>query len=354
MVTATHAVEQKDGHKPSDAEFNPRTIQIPSSAWSSFTAFQKQFWEVRAVFPRLFRILTPLKIQIKKNQFDTVLFFESGAIFELYENDAWIGHQEFNLKLVDRVNMCVVGIPDSSFSFWAGKFISKGYKVGKVTHGETAQGVAGRLAGGKAKGGSVTTDGRTEGRALNQVMKTNTLAGSDLETGDDTGHCVAVIERSDNTFGVCVRDFASGQSKLCAFVDDMHRVKLETIIRRVRARELIHIEGNLGEATTQMLQRALPESCQWKPQHEREVLTYEGTRETLRAIFPPPEDAMDDEEYAGVPAAIHEMLDEPEAIRALGLTITHLHQLNIESDGRNKDLKGETQKSPASLDGARS
>jgi DNA mismatch repair protein MSH6 len=42
-----------------------------------------------------------------------------------------------------------------SFDLWAGKFLAKGYKVGKVDQAETALGAEMRLAAskGKAKGG---------------------------------------------------------------------------------------------------------------------------------------------------------------------------------------------------------
>ena len=63
---------------------------VPKSAWSSFTPFEKQFWE------------------IKQDHFDTVLFFQKGKFYELYEDDALIGHQEFDLKLTDRVKMKMV------------------------------------------------------------------------------------------------------------------------------------------------------------------------------------------------------------------------------------------------------
>ena len=39
--------------------------------------------------------------------------------FELYEDDARIGHQQFDLKLTDRVKMAMVGVPEMSFGFWA-------------------------------------------------------------------------------------------------------------------------------------------------------------------------------------------------------------------------------------------
>ena len=43
--------------------------------------------------------------------FDTVLFFQKGKFFELYEEDARIGHREFDLKLTERVKMCMVSVP---------------------------------------------------------------------------------------------------------------------------------------------------------------------------------------------------------------------------------------------------
>jgi DNA mismatch repair protein MSH6 len=52
--------------------------------------FEKQFWT------------------IKQNHYDTVLFFQKGKFFELYEDDAQIGHQEFDLKLTERVRMKMV------------------------------------------------------------------------------------------------------------------------------------------------------------------------------------------------------------------------------------------------------
>lgn len=39
--------------------------------------------------------------------------------FELYEDDARVGHQEFDLKLTARVKMSMVGVPEMSFDFWA-------------------------------------------------------------------------------------------------------------------------------------------------------------------------------------------------------------------------------------------
>jgi DNA mismatch repair protein MSH6 len=83
-------IRDKEGNRPGHADYDKRTIYIPKSSWGEFTPFEKQFWE------------------IKQNHYDTVLFFQKGKFYELYEDDALIGHQEFDLKLTDRVKMKMV------------------------------------------------------------------------------------------------------------------------------------------------------------------------------------------------------------------------------------------------------
>jgi hypothetical protein len=43
-----------------------------------------------------------------------------------------LGHQLFDLKLTDRVNMCMAGVPQSSFEAWASKFIGLDLKVDEM------------------------------------------------------------------------------------------------------------------------------------------------------------------------------------------------------------------------------
>ena len=83
-------MRDKDGVRPGEPGYDPRTLYIPKSAWNEFTPFEKQFWE------------------IKQNHFDTILFFQKGKFLELYEEDARVGHREFDLKLTQRVKMSMV------------------------------------------------------------------------------------------------------------------------------------------------------------------------------------------------------------------------------------------------------
>jgi DNA mismatch repair protein MSH6 len=54
----------------------------------------------------------------------------------MFENDADVGQRELNLKLTDRVNMRMVGVPEKAFGRWALKLIEKGYKV-RASHALT-------------------------------------------------------------------------------------------------------------------------------------------------------------------------------------------------------------------------
>ncbi|KAI7515712.1 hypothetical protein KC316_g21367, partial [Hortaea werneckii] len=76
-----------DRHPPDHPDYDPRTLYIPPMAWGKFSPFEKQYWEIKCKF------------------WNTIVFFKKGKFYELYENDATVGHQLFDLKLTDRVNM---------------------------------------------------------------------------------------------------------------------------------------------------------------------------------------------------------------------------------------------------------
>lgn len=94
-------IQDMERNRKGDSEYDPRTIYIPPAAWAAFSPFETQYWE------------------IKQKYWDTVVFFKKGKFYELYENDATIGHQLFDLKLTDRVNMRMVGVPEMSLDHWA-------------------------------------------------------------------------------------------------------------------------------------------------------------------------------------------------------------------------------------------
>ena len=52
-----------------------------------------------------------------------------GQFYEMFEKDADIGHRELHLKLTDRTNMRMCGVPEGQFANYANQLVAKGYKV---------------------------------------------------------------------------------------------------------------------------------------------------------------------------------------------------------------------------------
>ncbi|KAF8636930.1 hypothetical protein AX17_003181 [Amanita inopinata Kibby_2008] len=322
-------VRDKDGKRPGDPKYDPRTLYVPPKVWKEFTPFEKQFWE------------------IKQNHYDTILFFQKGKFFELYEDDARIGHQVFDLKLTTRVKMSMVGVPEMSFNYWAAKFLGKGYKVGRVEQSETALGAEMRLAANKSKGKTHEDHGKEKivRRELNKVYTNGTLVDAELLTDDQAGHCVAICEDEDELadggkkFGVCVLDCSTSQFNLSALEDDVCRTRLETLMRQVRPKELLFKKGSLSVSTTRLLKGVLPAACLWTGLRSVEGFEYQQTLEELKKLYAT---LNEDERMEGendddtlpisIPEPIREMAASRLAIQALGSMIWYLRQLNIDKD----------------------
>ncbi|KAH9074138.1 DNA mismatch repair protein Msh6 [Lactarius deliciosus] len=314
-------VRDKDGVRPEEPGYDPRTLYVPKKAWNDFSPFEKQFWE------------------IKQNHYDTILFFQKGKFLELYEEDARVGHREFDLKLTQRVKMSMVGVPEMSFNFWAAKFLAKGYKVGRVDQSETALGAEMRLAANKSRG-KVGSDKQREKivrRELNKVYTNGTLVDDELLTDDQAGHCLSIREDEAGgeygSFGICVLDSATSEFNLSAFDDDVCRTKLETLVRQLRPKEIIFTKGNLSVATTRLLKVILPGACLWTSLRDVEGFGYDRTLDELKDLYgTSSEETMGDDDYGAIPTAIRDMLGYKNAIEALGSMMWYLRQLNIDKD----------------------
>ncbi|KAJ1673028.1 DNA mismatch repair protein msh6, partial [Spiromyces aspiralis] len=182
--------------KPTDPDYDKQTLYIPPSAWAKFTPFEKQFWE------------------IKSKYWDTIVFFKKGSFYEMYDKDAFIAHQEFDLRKSDRINMAMSGVPESSFEHWASKFIAKGYKIAKVDQMETSIGKTMRERGSSQKAENIIR------RELTAVLTAGTLVDPKMLTHDLATYCMAIVEAwpdSGDTeprgpsFGIAFVDAATAQ-----------------------------------------------------------------------------------------------------------------------------------------------
>lgn len=81
-----------------------------------------------------------------------------------------------------------MGVPESSFEYWASQFIARGYKVAKVDQMENAMGKAlrDRETSGKKKQEKVIR------RELSSVLTGGTLVDGGLLTNDMSTFCMSI------------------------------------------------------------------------------------------------------------------------------------------------------------------
>lgn len=189
-----------------------------------------------------------------------------------------------------------------------------------------------RIKDGKARGGSsskaVPAGKAIVRRELKSVLTTGTIVDGSMLTDDLASHCVSIKEHfetptSPPSFGVCVLDASTAEFSLSSFNDDGARTQIETLVRQLKPKEIIHQKGNLSVATLRLLRSCLSIDCQWTALKEgTEFLRSEETKVELRKLFKGAkgdegEMEVDDEEEV-VPEKIRSMYDKPVAMSALG------------------------------------
>jgi DNA mismatch repair protein MSH6 len=234
-----------DGNKnpPGHPDFDPGSIYIPPAAWKGFSAFEKQYWE------------------IKRNLWDTVVFFKKGKFYELYENDATIGHQLFDLKLTDRVNMRMVGVPESSLDMWVNQFVAKGFKVARVDQMESALGKEMRERDSKASKAD-----KIIRRELTCILTGGTLVDGSMLQDDMATYCAAVKESvvdGKPAFGIAFVDAATGQFFISEFEDDVDLTKFETFVAQTSPRELLLEKSRLSTKALRILKNNTGPTTIW-------------------------------------------------------------------------------------------
>lgn len=306
-----------DRNPPGHPDYDPRTIYIPPMAWQKFTAFEKQYWEIKQKF------------------WDTIVFFKKGKFYELYETDARTGHQEFDLKLTDRVNMCMVGVPESVLDHWANQFVAKGYKIARVDQMESALGKEMReredsIGAGSAK--SKKPDKIIQ-RELACVLTKGTLVEGSMLEDDMSTYCVAIKEDTVDdlpAFGIAFIDAATGQFFLSEFVDDVDLTKFETFIAQTRPQELLLEKSCISVKALRILKNNTSPTTIWNYlKSDKEFWTAENARRELECggYFTDPSSS---EEVW--PEVLREAKEKELVMSALGALTQYLRTLKIERE----------------------
>lgn len=305
-------IKDIDGNPPGHSDYDPRTIYIPPLAWSRFSPFEKQYWEIKQKF------------------WDTVVFFKKGKFYELYENDATIGHQLFDLKLTDRVNMRMVGVPEMSLSHWANQFVAKGFKIARVDQSESALGKEMRERDAK-KGGK---EDKIIKRELSCVLTAGTLVEGSMLQDDMSTYCVAIKEAIVDdlpAFGLAFVDTATGQFFISEFVDDVDMTKFETFVAQTRPQELLLEKSCVSPRALRILKNNTSPTTLWnhlKP--GREFWEADITLKELDAseYFV----SEDDENIKAWPEALRDARRKELLMSAFGALIQYLRVLKIDRD----------------------
>ncbi|KAL4922500.1 muts domain V-domain-containing protein [Aspergillus aurantiobrunneus] len=302
-----------DGHPNGDPDYDPRTLYIPPLAWSKFSPFEKQYWEIKQKF------------------WDTVVFFKKGKFYELYENDATIGHQLFDLKLTDRVNMRMVGVPESSLDHWANQFVAKGFKIARVDQSESALGKEMRERNGKKGGGK---EDKIIKRELSCVLTAGTLVEGAMLQDDMSTFCVAIKEaiiEDRPAFGIAFVDTATGQFFLAEFADDVDMTKFETFVAQTRPQELLLEKSAVSQKALRILKNNTGPTTIWnclKPGKEFWEADITVKELDVSEYFV----SQDNDNLQAWPDALRQARDKELVMSAFGALVQYLRLLKIERD----------------------
>lgn len=299
----------KEKRSPDHPEYDPRTIYIPPLAWSKFSPFEKQYWE------------------IKQNHWDTIVFFKKGKFYELYENDATIGHQEFDLKMTDRVNMRMVGVPESSLDYWVNQFIAKQYKVARVDQKETNLGKEMRER--QEKSGKKAD--KVISRELACVLTAGTLVDGGMLQDDMAAYCVAIKESVVDdlpAFGIAFADTATGKFFLSDFVDDVDLTKFETLVAQTNPRELLLEKSYLSTKALRILKNNTSPTTIWT--HLKPGTEFWDADTTRRELNCGKYFAAEDPDDEVWPEVLQQHKDDDLVMSALGGLVSYLRFLKLE------------------------
>ncbi|KAL9095870.1 MAG: hypothetical protein Q9165_001867 [Trypethelium subeluteriae] len=308
-------IKDADRNELGHPDYDPRTIYIPPLAWNNFSPFEKQYWEIKQKF------------------WDTIVFFKKGKFYELYENDATIGHQLFDLKLTDRVNMRMVGVPEASLDHWANQFVAKGFKIARVDQMESALAKEMRERDGQ-KPGKKQKEDKVIRRELSSVLTSGTLVDGGMLQDDMSTYCVAIkeVDRDNHpAFGIAFVDTATAQFHLTEFVDDMDMTRFETFVAQTRPGELLLEKSCISAKALRILKNNTGPTTIWnylKP--GKEFWPADITcREIDASGYFVSQDQDDEETW---PRILREAKDKDLVMSAVGALIQYLRLLKIERD----------------------
>jgi len=98
--------------RPSDPDYDPTSLYIPTKEWNAFTPAMSQYWK------------------IKCKSYDSIIFFKLGKFYELFYEDAVICHRVLDLNWMQTdPKKLHVGFPEKNREKYANTLVDQGYRV---------------------------------------------------------------------------------------------------------------------------------------------------------------------------------------------------------------------------------
>jgi DNA mismatch repair protein MutS len=190
---------------------------------------------------------TPMMKQWKKfkEQYpeDTILFFQAGDFYELYYQDAKLGHKELNITLTARklknenvpmagvpLHVPMAGVPLHAAEKYILQLVRKGYKIAIADQVEDAQ----------ASKGIVKRD-------VVQIITPGTIFGDQLLDGKINNYLVSLV-RKGSYIGLAMVDISTGEFLVTEFTGTDALEELKDELNRLNPAEIL-ISENLVDDT---------------------------------------------------------------------------------------------------------
>ncbi|XP_068210274.1 DNA mismatch repair protein Msh6 isoform X2 [Palaemon carinicauda] len=237
-------IMDRERRRPTDPNYNPKTVHVPESFLNSQTPGMRQWWE------------------LKSHHYDTVLFFKMGKFYELFHMDATLGVQELGLLMM-RGEQAHVGFPEIAYGRYSSTLIEKGYKVARIEQTETPEMMEKRI---KTLSRPTKFD-RVVRREICQISTKGTRVYSVLDgesSESSTSYLLALSERPTRgagdgcELGVAFIDTSIGTFHLGQFTDDRHVSRLRTLMAHYTPAQILVERGRLSQKTKRVVSASVP------------------------------------------------------------------------------------------------
>ncbi|XP_076033999.1 DNA mismatch repair protein Msh6 isoform X2 [Oratosquilla oratoria] len=318
-------IRDKARKRPTDPEYNPRTLHLPDDFLNKQTPALRQWWD------------------LKSRYYDTVLFFKMGKFYEFFHMDAVIGLNELGLLMM-KGEVAHSGFPEIAYGRYSATLIDKGYKVARIEQTETPDMMEQRCK----KIPRPTKFDKVVKREVCQLTTKGTRTYS-VQDGDPTedacNYLFAITEKvlegagDQREFGVTFIDTSIGTFNIGQFVDDRHMSRLRTLVAHHPPAQILYERGRISARTVKVMHSVVPSKlCEaLVPEKEfwtaNKTLTFlaEGSyfrdKETKKVSWPEAlRDMMDDSDSLGLTAN-----DKTEmALRSLGALVWYLMECRLD------------------------